>query len=78
MSVHAKASDDPFRLRSFYRYLRVVDVCDAMDGMGYFDVGLMWPEIRPLWGGMKFWGVALTVRCVPANRPMWPLESTAT
>src|SRR4051812_20877355 len=56
-----------------YRYLRVVDVCDALDGIGYFDLTLMSPEIRPLWLGMKFWGPALTVRCVPANRPMWKL-----
>jgi regulator of RNase E activity RraA len=25
---------------------------------------------------MKFWGVALTIRCVPANRPMWRLNTT--
>jgi 4-hydroxy-4-methyl-2-oxoglutarate aldolase len=67
---------DPFEIHKLYRYLRVVDVCDAMDGIGYFDVGLMWPEIRPLWLGIKFWGVALTMRCVPANRPMWRLDST--
>jgi 4-hydroxy-4-methyl-2-oxoglutarate aldolase len=67
---------DPFELRSLYKHLRVVDVADAMDGIGYFNIGLMSPEIRPLWLGMKFWGVAFTVRCVPANRPMWPLEST--
>ncbi|MDI7277555.1 MAG: RraA family protein, partial [Anaerolineae bacterium] len=42
----------------------------------YFNVGLMSPEIRPLWPGIKFWGVALTLRCVPANRPMWRLGST--
>ena len=76
MATDATDPQDPFALRRLYRYLRVVDVCDAMDGMGYFDVGLMWPEIRPLWQGMRFWGVALTVRCVPANRPMWPLETT--
>jgi len=67
---------DPFELRKLYKYLRVVDVCDAMDGLGYFDIGLMSPEVRPLWAGMKFWGVAFTVRCVPANRPMWPLKTT--
>jgi regulator of RNase E activity RraA len=53
-----------------------VDVCDALDGIGYFDLGLMSPEVRPLWSGMKFWGVALTMRCVPANRPMWKLNTT--
>jgi regulator of RNase E activity RraA len=67
---------DPFELRKQYKYLRVVDVCDAMDGIGYFNVGLMAPEVRPLWLGMKFWGPALTIRCVPANRPMWKLETT--
>lgn len=70
------AGVDPFVLRKLYRYLRVVDVVDAMDGIGYFNVGLMSNEVRPLWAGMKFWGAALTVRCVPANRPMWPLGTT--
>lgn len=67
---------DPFALRKLYQYLRVVDVCDALDGIGYFDIGLLAPEIRPLWPGMQFWGAAFTVRCVPANRPMWRLATT--
>jgi 4-hydroxy-4-methyl-2-oxoglutarate aldolase len=67
---------DPFEVRKLYKHLRVVDVCDALDGIGYFDLTLMSPEIRPLWLGMKFWGVALTIRCVPANRPMWKLGTT--
>jgi 4-hydroxy-4-methyl-2-oxoglutarate aldolase len=67
---------DPFELRKLYQPLRVVDVADAMDGIGYFDTGLMSPEVRPLWLGMRFWGVAFTVRCVPANRPMWKLDTT--
>lgn len=67
---------DPFELRKLYHHLRVVDVCDALDGIGYFDIGLMRPEVRPLWPGMKFWGVAFTMRCVPANRPMWKLNTT--
>lgn len=69
-------TDVAFQLVRFYKYLRVVDVCDALDGIGYFDLTLMSPEVRPLWSGMRFWGVALTVRCVPANRPMWKLSST--
>ncbi len=63
-------------LAALYKHLRVVDVCDAMDGIGYFDIGLMSPEIRPLWLGMKFWGEALTIRAVPSNRPMWKLDTT--
>lgn len=34
------------------------------------------PEVRPLWPGIKFWGVAFTIRCVPANQPMWRLNTT--
>jgi len=69
-------SGDPFEVQKLYQHLRVVDVCDAMDGIGYFDIGLMSPEVRPIWLGMRFWGVALTMRCVPANRPMWRLDNT--
>ncbi|HEY3233743.1 MAG TPA: RraA family protein [Polyangiaceae bacterium] len=64
------------QLKKWFDPLRVVDVCDAMDGMGYFNIGLVDRRIRPLWSGMKFWGIALTVRCVTANRPMWRLGST--
>jgi regulator of RNase E activity RraA len=67
---------DPFELRPLYEHLRVVDVCDALDGIGYFDLTLMDPAVRPLWSGMKFWGVAFTQRCVPSNRPMWKLNTT--
>jgi regulator of RNase E activity RraA len=67
---------DSFRLKKYYDPLRVADVCDALDGIGYFNVGLVTPEIRALQRGTRFWGVAFTVRCVPANRPMWPLPTT--
>ncbi len=72
----AERERDAFEVRKLYKYLRVVDVCDGLDGIGYFDFTLMSPDIRPVWLGMKFWGVALTVRCVPANRPMWKLGTT--
>jgi 4-hydroxy-4-methyl-2-oxoglutarate aldolase len=64
------------RLRALYKHLRVVDVCDALDGLGYFDLTLLSRDIRPLWPGMRFWGSALTIRCVPARRPMWKLSTT--
>ncbi|GAB7191468.1 hypothetical protein NUM3379_21760 [Kineococcus sp. NUM-3379] len=67
---------DPSDVRSLYHHLRVCDVADALDGIGYFDITLMAPDIRPLWSGMKFWGHAATIRCVPSNKPMWRLEST--
>jgi len=67
---------DTSDLASLYQHLRVVDVVDALDGIGYFNIGLMDPEVRPLWSGMKFWGEAATIRAVPSNKPMWKLEST--
>jgi 4-hydroxy-4-methyl-2-oxoglutarate aldolase len=72
----AAAVKDPFEVRKLYKYLRVADVCDALDGIGYFNIGNVSPEVRPLWLGMKFWGPALTIRCVPSNRPMWKLNTT--
>lgn len=67
---------DPDNLASLYQHLRVVDVVDALDGIGYFNIGLMDREVRPLWLGMKFWGEAVTIRCVPSNKPMWKLDTT--
>jgi len=75
MSEKGLASNN-IELLKLYKFLRVVDVVDAMDGLGYFDIGLMNAEVRSMWLGMQFWGAALTVRCVPANRPMWPLATT--
>ncbi|MFI6344226.1 RraA family protein [Streptomyces sp. NPDC050560] len=69
-----KASADS--LGSLYQPLRVCDVADALDGIGYFNIGLMDREVRPLWLGMRFWGEAATIRAVPSNRPMWKLDST--
>ncbi len=63
-------------LNSLYQHLRVCDVADALDGIGYFNLTLMSPELRPLWAGMRFWGQAATIRCVPSNKPMWKLDST--
>lgn len=62
-------------LMKLYKFLRVADVCDALDGMGRFNLHLMSRDVRPLWSGMRFWGQAATIRCVPSNKPMWPLET---
>ena len=58
-----------------YDGLRVADVSDGMDVIGLRDVGLMSPEIEPLWRDLddfahQFAGLATTVRYVPTNRPM--------
>ena len=54
--------------------LRVADVTDGMDAMGLQNVGLMDPEVRPLWKDTKdyshrFVGIAVTARYVPTQRP---------
>src|SRR3954447_4773738 len=70
------ARPDRTDLNSLYAHLRVCDVADALDGIGYFNLTLMSPEVRPLWAGRKFGGQAARIRCVPSNKPMWKLDST--
>ena len=61
------------RILELYDGLRVADVSDGMDVAGLWDVGLMNPEIEPLWRDLDdfdhlFAGIATTVRYVPTNR----------
>jgi regulator of RNase E activity RraA len=54
--------------------LRVADVSDGMDQAGLADVGLVSPEIGPLWRDTQHFkhritGVAVTARYVPTNQP---------
>jgi regulator of RNase E activity RraA len=64
-------------LLELYRGARVTDVIDGLVTCGYMDVGVMDPEITPLWRDVKdmshrFAGIAVTVRYGPTNRPMHP------
>ncbi len=54
----------------YRRYLRVTDVTDGLDAVGYQNLTLMDPKIRPLWMGMSFWGSAVTMRVIPTNMLM--------
>jgi 4-hydroxy-4-methyl-2-oxoglutarate aldolase len=70
------AEDDAKILKAF-EGLRVADVTDGMDFVGLKNVGLMDPEIRPLWRDTKtykhrFTGIAVTVRYVPTQRAQPP------
>lgn len=61
-------------LLALYDGLRVADVSDGMDAVGLSNVGLMDPEIRPLWKDPesfrhRFVGIAVTARYVPTNLP---------
>ena len=69
-------------LLALYEGLRVADVTDGMDAVGLQNVGLMDPEIRPLWKDTvsyahRFVGIAVTARYVPTQRAaagMRPVE----
>ena len=68
------AEDDQRNLKAFDG-LRVADVTDGMDFAGLHNIGLMDPEIHPLWKdpknyGHRFIGIAVTVRYVPTQRPV--------
>lgn len=72
---HSAVSDEV--LLELYRGARVTDVVDALVTCGYMDVGVMEPEIAPLWRDVKdmshrFAGIAVTVRYGPTNKPMHP------
>lgn len=63
--------------------LRVSDVVDGMDKAGLKNIGLMSPDIKPLWRDTEHYthriiGIAVTARYVPTNRAHAPqMESKA-
>jgi 4-hydroxy-4-methyl-2-oxoglutarate aldolase len=70
------AEDDAKILKAFAG-LRVADVTDGMDFVGLKNIGLMDPEIHPVWKDTKsykhrFIGIAVTVRYVPTQRAAPP------
>ena len=69
-TVHTE--EDDARLLQLFDGLRVADVTDGMDAMGLQNIGLMDPEIHPLWRDTehyahRFIGIAVTVRYVPTQ-----------
>ncbi len=71
-----KSFDDSDRARKeildLYKNLRLTDVLDGMDLIGLQDIGLMSPDIRPLWRDVdkfshRVLGFAVTVRHVPTD-----------
>ncbi len=73
ISVKTYSAEEDQRTLKIYEGLRVADVSDGMDMAGLYDVGLMSPEIRPLWRDTvnmdhRFIGIAVTVRYVPTNK----------
>jgi regulator of RNase E activity RraA len=70
--VCSEAEDQ--RILAIFEGLRVADITDGMDAVGLQDIGLMDPEIHPLWRDIehfahRFAGVAVTARYVPTQNP---------
>jgi len=70
--VYSEPEDQ--KLLASFEGLRVADVTDGMDAVGLPNVGLMDPEVRPVWKDAKtfrhrFVGIAVTARYVPTQRP---------
>src|SRR5688572_26744083 len=74
MPTQVYTLDDDRRVLKAFEGLRVADVSDGMDFVGLHDVGLVDPEIHPLWKDTtnyshRIIGVAVTVRYVPTQQP---------
>jgi 4-hydroxy-4-methyl-2-oxoglutarate aldolase len=68
------AAEDKAVLEAF-QGLRVADVSDGLDALGFFGNMLMDPAIHPLWKDPENYrhrivGIAVTARYMPANEPL--------
>jgi 4-hydroxy-4-methyl-2-oxoglutarate aldolase len=77
--VYSEQEDQ--EILKLFEGLRVSDVSDGMDKVGLANVGLMSPDIHPVWKDTKhyrhrFIGVAVTARYVPTNKPPAPPMET--
>jgi regulator of RNase E activity RraA len=62
------------QILKLFEGLRLSDVVDGMDKIGLKNIGLMSPEIKPLWRDTEHFthrivGTAVTARYVPTNKP---------
>lgn len=74
LSTQVYSETDDQKLLALFAGLRVADVTDGMDAVGLQNIGLMNPEIHPLWRDTvhfahRFIGIAVTARYVPTQNP---------
>lgn len=74
MEVKSYNLEEDRALLKAFEGLRVADVSDGMDFVGLHDIGLMNPEIHPLWKDAveykhRIIGIAVTARYVPTQQP---------
>ena len=72
--VKVYSLEDDRKVLKAFEGLRVADVSDGMDFVGLQDIGLVNPEIHPLWKDTvnyshRIIGIAVTVRYVPTQQP---------
>lgn len=75
------SAQDDEQILELFKGMRVSDVVDGMDKVGLKNIGLMSPEIKPLWRDTEHFthriiGIAVTVRYVPTNKPNLPQMET--
>jgi regulator of RNase E activity RraA len=66
------SEEEDARILKLFEGLRVADVTDGMDAVGLQNIGLMDPDIHPLWRDTehfrhRFIGIAVTARYVPTQ-----------
>jgi regulator of RNase E activity RraA len=74
IDVKTYTLEDDQKVLAAFEGLRVADVSDGMDFVGLHDIGLMNPEIHPLWKDPieykhRIIGIAVTARYVPTQQP---------
>jgi 4-hydroxy-4-methyl-2-oxoglutarate aldolase len=74
MQVKSYTLEEDRAILKAFEGLRVADVSDGMDFVGLHDIGLMNPEIHPLWKDPieykhRIVGIAVTARYVPTQQP---------
>jgi len=81
ISTKVYSVEEDRKILKLFEGLRVADVTDGMDKAGLKNIGLMSPEIHPLWKDKKHFkhrciGIAVTTRYVPTNKPHAPKMQT--
>jgi len=77
--VYSEQEDE--QILELFKGMRVSDVVDGMDKVGLKNIGVMSPDIKPLWRDTEHFthriiGIAVTARYVPTNKPNLPPMET--
>jgi len=81
IATRVYSAEEDEEILKLYQGLRVADVTDGMDKVDLKNIGLMSPEIKPLWRDTEHYthriaGIAVTARYVPTNKSPAPAMDT--